>query len=118
VREAERYELDRARLDIDVDTLDGLLVSGDDPQTLDTALALWRGTPLEGSDFAWADGEIRQLTATFLGLMGRAGHARLDRGDPRHALQIAEQAIGLDQFHEASWRLALEAEHALGLRES
>jgi DNA-binding SARP family transcriptional activator len=31
---------------------------------------------------------------------------------------MAEQAITLDQFHEASWRLALEAEHALGLRES
>jgi DNA-binding SARP family transcriptional activator len=31
---------------------------------------------------------------------------------------MAEQAIALDQFHEASWRLALHAEHALGLRES
>jgi DNA-binding SARP family transcriptional activator len=31
---------------------------------------------------------------------------------------ISEQAIGLDQFHEASWRLALPAGHALGLRES
>lgn len=28
------------------------------------------------------------------------------------------QAITLDQFHEASWRLALQAKHALGLRES
>lgn len=31
---------------------------------------------------------------------------------------MAERAITLDQFHEASWRLALEAEHTLGLRES
>lgn len=31
---------------------------------------------------------------------------------------MAEQAIALDQFHEASWRLALQAEHALGMRES
>ena len=31
---------------------------------------------------------------------------------------MAEQAIALDQFHEASWRLAPQAEHALGLRES
>lgn len=29
-----------------------------------------------------------------------------------------KQAIALDQFHEASWRLALHADHALGLRES
>jgi hypothetical protein len=33
-------------------------------------------------------------------------------------LQMAEQAIALDQLHEPSWRLALQAEHSLGLRES
>lgn len=27
-------------------------------------------------------------------------------------------AGALNQFHEASWRLALQADHALGLRES
>jgi DNA-binding SARP family transcriptional activator len=31
---------------------------------------------------------------------------------------MAEQAIALDQFPEASWRLALQADYALGLRES
>jgi len=31
---------------------------------------------------------------------------------------MADQAIALDQFHKAGWRLALQAEHALGLRES
>jgi DNA-binding SARP family transcriptional activator len=31
---------------------------------------------------------------------------------------MAEQAIALDRLHEASWRLALQAEHTLGLRES
>lgn len=46
------------------------------------------------------------------------GHARLEHGDARGALEMAEQAIALDQFHEASWRLALQADHALGLRES
>ncbi len=50
--------------------------------------------------------------------MERAGYARLERGDTRGALELAEQAITLDQFHEASWRLALQADHALGLRES
>jgi len=63
---------------------------------------LLRGEPLEGSDYAWADGDIRRLTATFLGLLERAGHARLDRSDARGALEMAEQAIALDQFHEAS----------------
>lgn len=31
---------------------------------------------------------------------------------------MAEQAIALDGLHEPSWRLALQAEHSLGLRES
>jgi DNA-binding SARP family transcriptional activator len=39
-------------------------------------------------------------------------------GDASGALEMTEQAIALDQFHEASWRLALQAKHALGLRES
>jgi DNA-binding SARP family transcriptional activator len=46
------------------------------------------------------------------------GRVRLAHGDARGALQMAEQAIALDQFHETSWRLALQAEHALGMRES
>ena len=36
-------------------------------------------------------GDIRRLIATFLGLLERAGHARLDRGDARGALQMAER---------------------------
>ena len=31
---------------------------------------------------------------------------------------ISERAIAFDQLHEAGWRIALQAEHALGLRES
>jgi DNA-binding SARP family transcriptional activator len=121
--EGERYRLDRTKVQIDLDQLDALLASGNpdseaEPQTLEAALALWRGEPLEGSDYAWADGHIHRLRATLIGLLERAGHARLECGDARGALQLAEQAIRLDQFHEASWRLALQADHALGLRES
>jgi two-component SAPR family response regulator len=122
VHEGERYHLDRTKIRIDLDELDRLLANtdldSDEPQTLEAALALWRGEPLEGSDYIWADGDIHRLRATLLGLLERAGQARLERGDARGALQMAEQAIALDQFHEASWRLALQADHALGLRES
>jgi DNA-binding SARP family transcriptional activator len=117
----ERYQLDPTHVRIDLEQLDGLLAATEpdsQPQTLERALALWRGEPLEGSDYLWAEGDVRRLTATFLGLLERAGHARLDHGDARGALQMAEQAIAIDQFHEASWRLALRAEHALGMRES
>ena len=122
VHDGERYQLDRAKVNIDLDQLEQLLAATDpehdDPQTLETAIALWRGEPLEGTDYAWADGHIRRLRATLLELLARAGRSRLQSGDARGALEVAEQAITLDQFHEASWRLALQAEHALGLRES
>lgn len=111
IHEGERYRLDRAKVRIDLDQLDQLLAStdadSDEPQTLEAALALWRGEPLEGPDYIWVDGDIHRLRATLLGLLERAGHARLERGDARSALQMAEQAIALDLFHEATWRLAL-----------
>jgi len=121
--EGERYRLDRSKVQIDLDQLNRLLANTQpdgegEPQTLEAALALWRGEPLQGSDFAWADGHIHRLRATFIGLLERAGYARLERGDAPGALELAEQAITLDQFHEASWRLALQADYALGLRES
>ncbi len=123
LHEGERYQLDRAKVRIDVEELDELLsaASGEEAgsaQVLERALALWRGEPLEGSDYLWAEGEIRSLRATLLDLLERVGRLRLASHDARGALQIAEQAIGLDGLHEPSWRLALQAEHALGLRES
>jgi DNA-binding SARP family transcriptional activator len=122
VHDGERYQLDRTKVNIDLDQLEQLLEhtdpEDDDPEALETAIGLWRGEPLEGTDYAWADGHIRRLRATLLELLERAGRSRLQSGDARGALEVAEQAITLDQFHEASWRLALQAEHALGLRES
>jgi DNA-binding SARP family transcriptional activator len=118
----ERYQLDRAQVRVDLDDLDQLLTTASDDSTdpagLETALALWRGEPLEGSDYLWAEGERRNLHATLVDLLERVGRARLAHGDARAALQMAEQAIGLEELHEPSWRLALQAEHSLGLRES
>jgi two-component SAPR family response regulator len=119
VLDGQRYRLDPAKVCIDLDRLDQLLAAGEnEPEALDAALELWRGEPLAGSDYAWADVHIYRIHATLIGLLERAGHARLERGDINGALELAERAIALDKFHEASWRLALQAEHALGLRES
>lgn len=123
LHEGERYQLDRSKVRVDLDELDQLLtVASDDTTsdatTLERALVLWRGEPLEGTDYLWAEGEMRSLSATLLDLLERVGRVRLAHGDARGALQMAEQAIALDQLHEPSWRLALQAEHALGLRES
>jgi len=122
VHHGERYELDRSKVRVDLDDLDHLLAANngatDDPTALESALALWRGEPLEGSDYLWAEGELRVLHATLVDLLERVGRSRLGRNDARGALQMADQAIALDGLHEPSWRLALQAEHALGLRES
>lgn len=123
LHEGERYQLDRAKVRIDLEELDELLSAASaegtgGAQALERALALWRGEPLEGSDYLWAEGEIRSLRATLLDLLERVARLRLASHDARGALQIAEQAIGLDGLHEPSWRLALQAESALGLRES
>jgi DNA-binding SARP family transcriptional activator len=123
LHEGERYQLDRSKVRVDLDELDQLLTvasddTASDATTLERALGLWRGQPLEGTDYLWAEGQLRSLSATLLDLLERVGSVRLAHDDARGALQMAEQAIALDQLHEPSWRLALQAEHALGLRES
>ncbi len=117
VHQDERYQLDRAKVCIDLDDLNNLATSDADPNALERALALWRGEPLEGTDYLWADSHIRNLCATLLHLLERVGRHRLNHNDAKGALQIAEQAITLDRLHEPSWRLALQAEQALGQRE-
>jgi DNA-binding SARP family transcriptional activator len=119
LRDRERYRLDRTRVRIDLDELDQLLATTGDVEheraALETALSLWRGEPLAGCDYPWAEGFVHQLHAALLDLLGRIGTARLQADDPRGALQAAERAIALDNLHEPSWRLALQADHALGL---
>lgn len=119
VREHERYRLDRAAVSIDLDQLHQLLATTGDPERerrdREAALSLWRGRPLAGSDFLWAEGFIHELHAALLDLLCRVGAGRLHADDPRGALQAAERAISLDSLHEPSWCLALEADHALGL---
>jgi DNA-binding SARP family transcriptional activator len=112
----ERYRLDRTKVRIDLDDLSRLTQDAE-PTALEQALALWRGEPLEGTDYLWADSHTRNLRATLLDLLERVGRNRFAHHDAKAALQIAEQAITLDHLHEPSWRLALQAEHALGQRE-
>lgn len=71
---------------------------------------------LEGSDYLWAEGE--RMYATLVDLLECVGWARLAHGVGRVAPQLAEQAIGLDELYEPSWRLALQVAYSLGLRES
>ncbi|MGH3050766.1 MAG: AfsR/SARP family transcriptional regulator, partial [Gaiellaceae bacterium] len=125
VRESGRYSLDRRQVDVDADQLERLLAETDactnelaQHQLLEQALALFRGPPLEGCDYLWAEGARRRLAARHLELLARVAHARLLVGDASGALDAAEQGIAVDSLNEGFWQIALEAEGALGNREA
>jgi DNA-binding SARP family transcriptional activator len=121
--ERDRYRLDRARVRVDVDELQSLLDTIGQGTTnhvpdLEKALGFFREEPLSGSDFPWAESDVRRLRGIYVGLLERVGRTRLGRGEARGALDLAERGITVDLFHEGLWRLALEAEGELGLREA
>lgn len=119
-----RYELDRGTVHIDIDELGHLLggaqLSADqaDSENLEAALSLFRGEPLASVDWTWAEGHARHLRATYVDMLEQVGRLRLERGDAHGALSLAEQGLNLDKLNEALWRLAMEAEFAIGLRDS
>lgn len=123
-RQSDRYSLDRTQVSVDLDELEGLLAAArtaEPPrlqQLVERALALFTGEPLSGSDYAWAGGELRRLRAIHVDLLEQVGRGRLGAGEPRAALEAAERGLAIDGLNEELWRLALEAEGALGLREA
>lgn len=122
--ERDRYWLERKEVNVDLDELELLLAEARTAeaelaqQLLEQALALFTGEPLAGSDYAWAEGELRRLRATYVELLTCVGRNRLGAGEANAALEVAEQGLMIDALNEALWRLALEAEAALGLREA
>jgi DNA-binding SARP family transcriptional activator len=123
--DGERYRLDRERLEIDIDELERLLHEADierdgrrERAALEQALGLVRGEPLAALDVPSMDGQARRLSAVVVGLCERLAQVRLADGDPSGALAAAERGISLDELNEELWRLALEAEGALGLRDA
>jgi DNA-binding SARP family transcriptional activator len=123
--ERDRYWLDRKIVRVDIDCLAELLAGlhraeddGRSSQLFEKALELFRAEPLAGSDYAWSESEVRSLRGTYVELLERVGRHRLATGDARGALEAAERALAVDGLNEASWRLALEAESHLGLRDA
>ena len=123
-RERDTYALDREKLRVDVDELDGIPIAvgdatGDGERArLERALALFRGDPLARIDALWAGSEQRRLTALRADLLERAGRLRLESGDASRALELAESAAALDSSNERPVQLAMEAEAVLGRREA
>jgi DNA-binding SARP family transcriptional activator len=122
--EHERYWLDRGQADVDVDELERLLAAantaepGDAQGLTENALGLFHGEPLAGADYAWSESELPRLRATFVDLLERVARHRLKAGEARAALEAAERGLDIDTLNESFWRIAMEAETALGLREA
>jgi two-component SAPR family response regulator len=122
--EHECYWLDRAYADVDVDEVERLLMAAKaaDPEhvpiLMESALRLFRGEPLAGSDYTWSESEVPRLRATFVHLLEQVARQRLEAGEARAALDAAERGLDVDTLNESLWRLAMEAENALGLREA
>jgi DNA-binding SARP family transcriptional activator len=120
--DGDRYRLDRAHVAVDADELEQLLARidaapvGDVGPLVERALKLWRGEPFSGTDYAWADGDIRQLEAALAKLAEQAARVRHEAGDPQGALRVAEQGLRFDDLNETFVRIALEADAALGRR--
>jgi transcriptional activator/GIY-YIG catalytic domain-containing protein len=66
----------------------------------------------------WPRGPGAEPPRRYVELIKRVGRARLESGDARGSLQVAERGLGVDALDEDTWRLALEAEGELGLREA
>lgn len=121
----DRYTLDRTQVQVDADDLHNLFTQADQASSeqernefLERALTLFRAEPLAGSDYPWAEGTLRRLRATHVHLLEQVGYIRLQSGNARTALDAAEHGLTIDQLNEAFWRLAIEAESQLGLREA
>jgi len=122
--EHECYWLERAAVDVDLDELERLLAAAntaepEHAQVLkESALRLFLREPLAGEDYAWSESELPRLRATFFDLLEHVARHRLEAGDARAALDAAERGLESDMLNESLWRLAMEAEGALGLREA
>jgi DNA-binding SARP family transcriptional activator len=123
-RESDRYALDRTQVSVDLDELEPLLAAAGTAdakrrrEVMERALSRFTGEPLSGSDYAWAAGEARRLRAIHVDLLEQVGRGRLEAGDARGALDAAERGLEVDALNESLWRLGMEAETALGLREA
>jgi DNA-binding SARP family transcriptional activator len=117
-RRGASYVLDPSRFRLDVSEVERLSGRGRGLAELERAASLSAGTPLADVDYTFADGHRRRLQSIRADLLTHLARARLASGHVGAALAAAEELIGADRFNEQGWRLAMEAEAALGSRQA
>src|SRR5439155_6386528 len=90
-------------VDLDLRELDRLIADAeraeqpaDQRRLLEQALSLVRGRPLTDIGLPWAGEAARRLTSSIATLLERTGRARLADGEPRLAIDAAEQGLAVD----------------------
>jgi DNA-binding SARP family transcriptional activator len=115
---AGRYSLNLAALRVDLDEVERAARAGASREQLEAAVALSAGEPLADLDHPFACAQRRRLLALRYELRARLCATLLSAGDPAGALAVAEELLAADRLNERGWRLAFEAEAALGSRQA
>jgi DNA-binding SARP family transcriptional activator len=83
--------------------------------TLDAAMALVRGRPLDGSRYWWLDASVIEIIgAEVVDASVRLAESQLAAGDPVAAARTAEAGLRADPAAEQLTRVLMRAEHARG----
>lgn len=123
-RKHDHYQLDREHVRIDLDQLERLrdeAARSPAPagrNLLIEAYELIRGVPLADCDYPWIDPHRRRLHALAADLIITLARTHLANGEATLAISLAERGLELDHLDEQLWRIALQAEAQLGLRQA
>jgi len=123
--EADRTTVRLATDLVQVDVLEfRRLASGEAPEDLAAAVALYRGDLLDGlyvkaPEFeAWLESERRQLQEAFAHALMSLAEAKRVAGDHQEALRLGQRLLALDPLQERVHRLLMVLYGELGMRES
>lgn len=123
-RRGNRYQLNPDRITLDLDRFEQHRHAADntDAETrqrhLEAAVQLIRGEPLADCDYGWIATHKRHLEAQAAQAILELAQHQLEQRNPSTAIALAEQGLRLDQLDEQFWRIALQAEAQLGLRQA
>jgi LuxR family transcriptional regulator, maltose regulon positive regulatory protein len=78
------------------------------------AVELWRGEPAELASEPWASSQIEQRRLRFAAVATRAGELLLAQGGAGRARALAERALAVDPWLEATHRLVVACHRAAG----